>query len=123
MSRFLVTENYLYLSGAITNDPDYVEKFTKAAAELRAAGHEVWNPVEFDTKIGITEADVDDDTYWQILRHDVKRVALSAGVVVLPDWGSSHGACIEVQVARLLHIPVFSWAPPFGPLKVVRRGR
>lgn len=38
----------VYISGPISNEPDYKAKFAKAEAELKEQGFEVINPAKFD---------------------------------------------------------------------------
>ena len=44
----------VYISGQITGLPvaEYVEKFSKAEAELKAKGYEVVNPLRYELKPG-----------------------------------------------------------------------
>ena len=42
----------VYIAGAITDDPNYKQKFNKAAEEVRALGFDVYNPTSLP--LGLT---------------------------------------------------------------------
>lgn len=91
----------LYISGAISNpDPikqaQNIERFHRAAAQLRAAGYDVVNPCENNRPA---------DTTWQShMRVDIKLLMDCDGVAMLQNWVSSKGARIEWQVAHSIGI-------------------
>ena len=45
----------IYISGAITNNPNYKEQFAAAEAELTAAGYETLNPAKNTVMLGTEE--------------------------------------------------------------------
>lgn len=108
----------IYLAGPMRGYPDFnFPAFIAAAAWLRAAGHEVFNPAERDLDNGFspdgtdgTEQDLTD------LNLDL-RAALAAdlawicghadAVATLPGWEKSRGATAEVAAARALNLPVY----------------
>ncbi len=90
MSQDNATKRTAFLSGKITNDPHYKNKFFTAAAELEAAGFTVLNPAalpadafSWDAYLRITEA---------MLRE-------CDCVFFLPDWQESRGARYEYGLA------------------------
>jgi len=92
----------LYLSGPMTGMP-FLNKpsFERAAALLRAQGHIVLNPHEIDQAAKLT---------WQVaLRIDLKVILAhpDCGLVMLPRWEISRGACLERHVAEALGHPIF----------------
>jgi hypothetical protein len=82
----------------MTGYPEYNHPaFHAKAGELRAAGHDVINPAEFDAEIGL---DQPWDTY---LRRDLVLVATECNrIVCLPGWAKSKGATLEVYVGKKL---------------------
>jgi len=86
-----------------------VEAFERAAAHLRALGHEVASPVEHSRALGW---DPDKGSAFgphppaAYLRWDIEQVMAADAVAVLPGWESSAGAQIEVAVARFCGVPV-----------------
>jgi hypothetical protein len=86
----------LYVSGCITGDANYQEKFLKAENTLREAGFEPVNPV----------ACVPPGWNWsQAMRVVVGLMLECDGVALLDDWADSKGARIEVRLARDVGIP------------------
>jgi hypothetical protein len=87
----------LYVSGLITGDANYQEKFLKAENTLREAGFEPVNPA----------ARVPPDRDWSQAMRVVAGLMLECdGVALLPDWEESRGAKIEARLAREVGIPV-----------------
>jgi hypothetical protein len=83
----------LYISGKITGDKNYQEKFADAEKRLVDAGYEVVNPAKLCAA----------DTDW----HTAMRVCIKAmmdcdGVARLDDWKESRGAFCEVTLANNL---------------------
>jgi hypothetical protein len=86
----------LYVSGRITGDATYQEKFLKAENTLREAGFEPVNPA----------ACIPAKTEWpQAMRKVVRLMLECDGVALLDDWADSRGARIEVRLARDVGIP------------------
>ena len=76
----------IYLAGKITGDPDYREKFAKAARTLREAGYVVLNPAMLPPE-GFT--------YRAYLRMGYALLDECDMVCLLPDWEGSYGARLE----------------------------
>ena len=88
----------LYLCGpmAASDKPNQNRQaFIDTAATLRAAGHEVFSPVE------LAETD-----YHRCLRADLEAVLRSQAVAVLPGWEDGVGTRVEVAVAVAIGTPV-----------------
>lgn len=78
----------VYIAGKISGDPDYKEKFRRAAEELEARGHTVLNPAALPA--GMTPGD-----YMQLCTQMLFAADIAA---FLPDWICSRGACIEYEI-------------------------
>ena len=87
----------IYISGAISSDINYQEKFEKAAMELKAAGHTPISPT--DLPGGLTEGE-----YMQL---DHLLISFADAVLMLPDWLESMGSKIEYELAIHAGKPVF----------------
>lgn len=80
----------IYISGAISSDINYQEKFEKAAMELKAAGHTPISPT--DLPGGLTEGE-----YMQL---DHLLISFADAALMLPDWLESMGSKIEYEIAQ-----------------------
>lgn len=112
-----MTDEHIYLAGPMRRIPEFnFPAFFDAARKLRALGHEVCNPAEYDVEVLGFEwqertghedlADLGFDLR-QALTYDLEWICKHATMVVtLPGWSSSKGARAEVAVAGALGIPV-----------------
>lgn len=75
----------LYLSGAITSDPNYREKFARVQARLEAEGHQVISPLILPEGLAQNE----------YLHVDFALIDICEGVYFMKDWTSSEGAQLE----------------------------
>lgn len=115
----------LYLAGPMRGIPHFnFPAFNAAAAVLRAEGHEVFNPAEKDCerhKHDISadnhsgsEQDLDKKFGYppggflrMALGEDLAWICAEAeGIVLLPGWESSKGACAEYYTAKALGLAV-----------------
>lgn len=89
----------VYLSGPMANKPDLnFPAFHRAAAQLRSAGHEVFNPAETD--FGKPPAEV---THREALAVDLAWLCQFAqGIALLEGWEQSRGAQAEVAAAKAI---------------------
>lgn len=93
-----------YLSGPMTGLPDLnYPAFATAAEHLRAIGHEIYNPAEWETRYnkGVFNHSIAFADYCTYISREAD------GVIVLPGWENSPGATAEVALARAIKKPVF----------------
>jgi hypothetical protein len=83
--------------------------FNRVAGQLRAQGHEVFNPAENED--GGT---IQSRAFY--MRLDIPALMESEGIVVLPGWHKSRGACLEVWLAIDLDMPVFRCSEANGTI-------
>ena len=79
----------IYISGAISSDSNYKEKFKAMAAKLERAGYTAISPT--DLPGGLTEGE-----YMQL---DHLLIGFADAVFMLSDWTQSKGAMIEYELA------------------------
>lgn len=89
----------VYISGPISGIEDHNRPaFNSAAALLHSWGHEAVNPLEIPAGSGASWIDY--------MRADIAAMMACDALFALPGWQSSRGACIEVQLAQSLGIPI-----------------
>jgi hypothetical protein len=86
----------IYIAGAITNNPNYMQQFADAEKRLLSDGHAVINPVKND---GFSYKEYIDMGLCQLMRCDA--------IYLLPGWEESSGARLELHYAMTTGITVF----------------
>ena len=87
----------IYISGAVTSDPDFRCKFERAEELLREKGYIPVNPVKGE----------EDGKEWKYyLKKDLKKLLDCNGIYILSDWHKSRGAQLEIHVAIELGLEV-----------------
>lgn len=81
----------VYIAGPITGDPDYREKFSNAADDIRWLGLEPVNPAEAPEGL----------TYKEYIDRGLKLLMECDMICMLPGSGDSPGASLESHYARL----------------------
>ena len=81
----------VYISGAISSDPNYREKFSRIKEQLESKGFEVITPTILPE--GLTQE--------QYLHVDYALIDICEGVYFMKDWKTSPGANKEHLYARL----------------------
>jgi len=102
----------IYISGAITSDPNFRWKFGEAQQALESAGYYPVNPLNVPNCVNSTcwgdtpQSERNHPHTWDCyIRHDIAALMFCDGVALLDDWFSSPGAKAEVSCADKVHIP------------------
>lgn len=88
----------IYISGKITGDSNYKQKFKNAELFLRLAGFEVVNPA--DQKI------TGKPWAWY-MRKDIAQLMECGAIFLLKDWKYSRGACLEYYIAKKVGLGIY----------------
>lgn len=94
----------IYISGGITNVPDYMEKFKAAEEKLTAQGYDVVNP----TKCNVFLPEM---TYEEHMEIDMKLLTMCSSIYMLEGWEKSNGACKEYYRAAALGLRIIEETP------------
>ena len=88
----------VYISGRVTNQPDFKQRFSDAEQTLISQGHEVVNPVNLPH---------DHDKSWQsYMKEDIKAMMDCEAIYLLSNWMQSTGAVIERALASELNFEI-----------------
>lgn len=125
----------LYLAGPMQNIPEFnFPLFNATAKALRAKGHEVFNPAEKDSErhggVNIGAGNHTGDIKQAVAQHGFSlRQALeedcvyicrhAEGIVMLPGWQRSYGACAEHALATALRLDFFYIPGTAGDIAVL----
>lgn len=88
----------IYISGKITDNPNYKADFEAAESALKIAGFQPVNPAEEHLPDGATWADY--------MRHDIKLLCDCDAIYMLNGWRESAGARIENELAQDLGMEI-----------------
>jgi hypothetical protein len=98
----------VYICGPMTGLPDYnYPAFNECAKQLRELGFIVENPAENPAPPC--------GSYEGYLRAAIAQLVKCDQVVLLPGWGNSNGARLEVYIALALKIVTTDWHPDLDP--------
>jgi hypothetical protein len=88
-----------YLSGAISNQPNFKNYFKEHEVELRRLGAaDIFNPADVDFPKNVQ---------WETcMKYDIKVLMDCDCLVLLPNWTKSRGAQIEKCLCQILGIRV-----------------
>ncbi len=87
----------LYLSGAISNNPNYKTDFMKAEKKLFDAGYAAANPLVFCEEV----------TGWNAcMRKCLQELSFHTAVAVIDTPHKSKGKDLELEIARALNMEI-----------------
>ena len=90
----------VFLSGAVTHDKNYREKFGLAEQVLSKMGYVVLSPAVLPDGL----------EYDEYLRITLAMLGEADGVCVFNDWAESNGARVEIEEALHKGMPIVRWA-------------
>ena len=98
----------VYISGAITNDPDYMEHFAAAELELMKMGHTAVNPAKYSSVImnGYLENVGMEFDHEEWLITVMVLLRKCDAIYLISGWDRSQGALQEYQAAKKLGLKV-----------------
>lgn len=106
----------VYLAGPMSGLPYFnFPAFHRAAADLRARGHHVFNPAETDNESVKVNAEGDETKSEGFCRRRALKEDLSwicdhaEAIALLPGWENSTGAQAELALAKALSLKVFDY--------------
>ena len=89
----------VYISGKISGELNYKQKFDEAEAILKNKGYEVFNPASNFHK---------DWTYSDYMKFDIKHLLNCTHIYLLHGWEKSEGAKLEKLIADKCGIEVIN---------------
>lgn len=106
--------NKIYLSGPITNVPNYVESFKLAEKKLGEIGFtDIINPVNIKHK--------NKDNWELCMIEDIKVLIKECDkIFLLPFWRHSKGANIEVLIAKALNMEIWEISYEYNKIFINR---
>lgn len=88
----------IYISGRITGDANYKEKFNRAEKLLFSIGNDPVNPAKVELGKKATWADY--------MKHDLHALLCSDAIYMLKGWRRSKGARLERYIAKKLGLKI-----------------
>lgn len=87
----------IYIAGKIRGTSDYHSRFAKAADQLRAKGHSVFNPAA---------ANLEGTPLPRIMSYVLGQLCECDAIAMIPGWWRSGGARIEWMLAKYLGLRI-----------------
>lgn len=81
----------VYVSGGITNVPDFVEKFKQCEERLLKSGFEVINPAHIKLHKSAT--------WEEYMKVCIEELKMADTIYMMDGWRKSYGACVEYGFA------------------------
>lgn len=105
-----------YVSGPMSNIEHHnFPAFYECEQDLESMGYQPLNPARryADDTWEVASADVLDtpETWESCIRRDVVQVLNSEGIVLMPGWQKSRGACLELILSVSIGNSVAVWFP------------
>ena len=95
----------LYISGKITGTTDYMERFSKAQAELEEKGYSVINPAAVNSMLP------KNTTWKQYMDMSMTMLGMCDGIYMLDGWETSKGASMEFEMAKESGLEIYYQFP------------
>ena len=95
----------IFISGQITGDQNYKDKFAKKEEELKELGYLVMNPAVLPEGL----------TWEEYMRITLAMLSVCDAILMLPDWEESEGAKVELEYAVGNNFKVFLPDPVNAP--------
>lgn len=94
----------LYLSGGISDVPDYEKRFLEAHNYYKKLGFEVVNPILLSS---IVESSNRKPSWNDYMKLDISFLMTCDAIALLPEWEKSKGARLERHIADELSMKIF----------------
>ena len=91
----------IYISGAISNTDDYMERFAKAEKELTMQGYSVVNPAKVNAQFP------KDTTYEEYMKMCFCMLDICEAIFMIQGWSKSRGSIREYGYATAKKKTVF----------------
>lgn len=92
----------VYISGPITNNPDYKEDFARAEQLLKDNGFVARNPLVVEKKL---RSIYREPSYEEYLKEDIRMLLDCDGIYFLEGSEDSKGCKVEAAIAEVCGIP------------------
>lgn len=96
----------LYLSGPISNDPNYATHFKEAELYFRKMNYQVINPVEVGNELLKKNKNM---SYKDFMIADINKLFECDSIAMLPGWKNSKGALAENALAVSLNYKIIEF--------------
>lgn len=106
MNKF--KDSIVYISGPITGQKDYEEKFNEVENFLKPICKEIINPVRI-IKNYVKEINIHliKIPWSRLMRVDLIHLCTCNSIIMLPGWSYSKGAKLEYDIAKALDFKIF----------------
>jgi len=97
----------IYISGKITGDPNYRDKFNRADIEL-TKNNDCWtyNPIFLAEYLEYLTGSTEDLKYSDYLKYDLEFLLKCDAIFMLADWKESEGAKLKHKIAEMIGLEI-----------------